>query len=213
MSSDWDKADLWRVWTLTPEELDRIMDLPARLRLGYAVQLKLYVWRGKFAAEPREVPDDAVDFIAKQIGADASEFLAVDWLKRTGRRDREDISAFLDVRRMKAADLSERSAWLESTDCPLVGTVLAMAAHIYGLRRDGGLKSPTADKIDRIARDARHRFEDSFFEPLCTALSPDAIKAMENSLERPDEATGFHGLKADPASVVQRIDFDQKLAA
>ena len=66
MATDWDQSDLWQVWTLAQVEIDWIMRKPARLRLGYAVQLKFYAWRGRFVENPRDVPDEAIEFVAQQ---------------------------------------------------------------------------------------------------------------------------------------------------
>eukprot|EP01033_Poteriospumella_lacustris_P014918 gene14918-10666_t len=201
MASDWDQSDLWQVWTLAQVEIDWIMRKPARLRLGYAVQLKFYVWRGRFVENLRDVPDAAVEFVAQQIGANTADFLAIDWPKRTGRRHREDIRAYLGVRKMTPSDVAELSAWLEGKVCPVGEGLPAMTAQVYAWCRDRALKSPTADKIDRLARAARHRFEDAFFLRLFGALNQDATTALQASLDIPDEVRGFHGLKADSGAV------------
>ena len=201
MATDWDQSDLWQVWTLAQVEIDWIMRKPARLRLGYAVQLKFYAWRGRFVENPRDVPDEAIEFVAQQIGANTADFLAVDWPKRTGRRHREDIRGYLGVRKMTPSDVAELSSWLEGKVCPVGEGLPAMTVQIYAWCRDRALKSPTADKVDRLARAARHRFEDAFFLRLFGALSQDATTAMQTSLDLPDEVQGFHGLKADSGAV------------
>ncbi|MFJ7062755.1 DUF4158 domain-containing protein [Streptomyces microflavus] len=45
-------------------------------RLGFAVQMKFLLWRGRFPKIRLELPRDAVEHVARQVGVDAGELAA-----------------------------------------------------------------------------------------------------------------------------------------
>jgi TnpA family transposase len=201
MNEDADLDAFWETWGLTRAELDFVMDKPARIRLGYAAQLKIYMSRGQFPERTSEIPATAAAYLAEQLGAGIDDLDAYDWSGRTGRRHRGEVLAHLGLGRFGAKDRAVLARWLESDVCRSGATTTSMAASVYGWCKARGVASPAAGETDRIVRSARRAFEDAFFQRVAAALGDDAVEAMEKSLEEPDAPGGFHDLKADPGGV------------
>ncbi|WTE38806.1 DUF4158 domain-containing protein [Streptomyces sp. NBC_01618] len=60
-------------------------------RLGFAVQLKFLTWRGRFPKMRLELPPDAVEHVAKQVGVAASELGFYDFTSRVAKRHRSEL--------------------------------------------------------------------------------------------------------------------------
>ncbi len=63
-------------FTLVGDELDLLRNKSGATRLGVAVLLKFVLWRGRFPPELRELPDDAVGQLARQVRVPAGELAA-----------------------------------------------------------------------------------------------------------------------------------------
>ncbi|MER5758852.1 DUF4158 domain-containing protein [Streptomyces sp. NPDC002082] len=60
-------------FTLSGDEVGWLRNKTGATRLGFAVQLKYLTWRGRFPRMRLELPPDAVEHVAKQVGIAASE--------------------------------------------------------------------------------------------------------------------------------------------
>jgi TnpA family transposase len=201
VQQDWDGAELSRWWSLNFNELALIETKPPRTRLGFAAQLKMYRLAGRFAERSGEIPQEPVSYLAEQLAAEMTDLHDYDWAGRTGRRHREEILAFLGVRRMTADDRNELDAWLERDICPKASPPAAMIEQVYLWCRDRGIQGPADGEVERLVRSARRAFEDAFLGRIASALNADTVAKMEASLTEPESATGFSGMKADPGRV------------
>ncbi|WP_373415044.1 DUF4158 domain-containing protein [Ensifer aridi] len=107
MQQNWDGAELARWWSLNFDELALIETKPLRTRLGFAAQMKMYRWAGRFIDHASEIPAEPVAYLAEQLSAGLTDLDGYDWAGRTGRRHREEILALLGLRRMTADDRAE----------------------------------------------------------------------------------------------------------
>ncbi len=64
-------------FTLVGDELDLLRNKSGATRLGFAVLLKFVLWRGRFPRALRELPDDAVAHLARQVRVPAGELAVV----------------------------------------------------------------------------------------------------------------------------------------
>ncbi len=54
-------------WTVLDDERDLIAGKRGPTRLGFALLLKFYTQHGRFPSGRSEFPDEAVDFVARQV--------------------------------------------------------------------------------------------------------------------------------------------------
>ncbi|WP_431324658.1 Tn3 family transposase [Rhizobium sp. YTU87027] len=201
MKRDWDGAELSRWWSLSFDELELIETKPPRTRLGFAAQLKMYRLAGRFAEHVGEVAAEPVAYLAEQLAAAPSDLEEYDWAGRTGRRHREEILAFLAIRRMTEDDRNDLATWLEAEICPKAMSVAAMVDEVCLWCRDRDIQTPAIGEVDRFTRSARRTFEGGFLQRIASVLSSDAAAKLEVSLTDADSPTGFNTMKADPGRV------------
>jgi hypothetical protein len=81
-------------FTLVGDELELLRNKSGATRLGFAVLLKFLLWHGRFPRALRELPDDAVAHLARQVRVSAGELAAFDLASRTAKRHRTEIRAY-----------------------------------------------------------------------------------------------------------------------
>lgn len=79
MARSLDLDELVEHWTLLDDEQELIAGKRGPTRLGFALLLKFYTRLGRFPRGRGELPDDAVEFVARQVG--------VEPVRLSGRRD------------------------------------------------------------------------------------------------------------------------------
>jgi len=99
-------------FTLVGDELDLLRNKSGATRLGFAVLLKFVLWRGRFPRALRELPDDAVGHLARQVRVPAGELAAFDLASRTAKRHRTEIRAYTGFRECSVTDADTLTAWL-----------------------------------------------------------------------------------------------------
>ncbi|SCF24067.1 protein of unknown function [Micromonospora echinospora] len=75
-------------FTLNGEETGWLRNKTGVTRLGFTVQLKFLLWRGRFPRMRLDLPTDAVERVARQVGVAAGELTAYDFTSRTAQRHR-----------------------------------------------------------------------------------------------------------------------------
>ncbi len=78
-------------FTLSGDEAGWVRNKSGATRLGFAVQLKFLTWRGRFPRMRLELPSDAVEHVAKQVGVAASELVFYDFTTRAAKRHRSEL--------------------------------------------------------------------------------------------------------------------------
>jgi len=83
MKRDWNADELVEHWTLLPGEKALLANKTGPTRLGFAVLLKFFQHEGCFPQGPQEVPAVIVEFLARQVGVDPSQWPGYRWQGRT----------------------------------------------------------------------------------------------------------------------------------
>ncbi len=65
-----DLDELVEHWTLLDDERELIAGKRGPTRLGFALLLKFYTQAGRFPGGRGELPDEAVEFVARQVGVE-----------------------------------------------------------------------------------------------------------------------------------------------
>jgi Domain of unknown function (DUF4158) len=81
-------------WTLIGEELTELAGKRGPTRLAFALMLKFHQLHGRFPRGRAELPDDAVEFVAKAVGVPAVELAAYEWDGRTSKYHRTQVRRF-----------------------------------------------------------------------------------------------------------------------
>ena len=120
--------------------------------LGFALLLKFYGRFGRFPHGRSELHDDAVEFVARQLGVDAGSVGFYEWSGRTLTRHRAEIRAHFGFRECTVTDADDIAGWLaggyaqEERRYELVRDVLLAEL------RSRSIEPPTPDRVERIVR-------------------------------------------------------------
>ena len=117
MARSLDLDELVEHWTVLDDERELIAGKRGPTRLGFALLLKFYTWAGRFPRDHGELADEAVAFVARQIGVDAAELGFYDWSGRTIEYYRAQIHAHLGFRECSVTDADKLTGWLAGNVC------------------------------------------------------------------------------------------------
>ena len=81
-------------------------------QLGFGLLLKFYGRFGRFPRGRGELHDDAVEFVARQLGVGAGSVGFYEWTGRTAIRHRAEIRAHFGFRECTVADADDLAGWL-----------------------------------------------------------------------------------------------------
>src|SRR6266704_2071815 len=95
--------DRW-IWTLLDDERELIAGKRGATRLGFALLLKFYTRLGRFPRGRGELPDQAVEFVARQVDVDPDELAFYEGTGRTIEYHRAQIRTHLGFRECSVGD-------------------------------------------------------------------------------------------------------------
>lgn len=152
-------GDLVEHWTLVGTERDLVAAKNYDTQLGFALLLKFYGRFGRFPRGRSELHDDAVEFVARQLGVSAGSVGLYEWSGRTIKRHRAEIRVHFGFRECTVADADELAGW--------VADGYAQEERRYELVRDAlvaelrsrSIEPPTPDRVERIVRSGLHQAE------------------------------------------------------
>ena len=104
MARSLDLDELVEHWTLLDDEQELIAGKRGPKRLGFALLLKFYTRLGQFPRGRGELPDEAVEFVARQVGVEPTELGFYEWAGRTIEYHRAQIRGHLGFRECSVAD-------------------------------------------------------------------------------------------------------------
>lgn len=107
-----DEDELIERWTLVSEELAQVAGKRGPTRLGFACLLKYFTVHGRFPRGRGELPDEAVAYLAHQVGVEAADLGFYEWSGRTFEYHRRQVRTFLGFRECTVADADKLTEWL-----------------------------------------------------------------------------------------------------
>jgi hypothetical protein len=181
-------------WTLVGDELDRARGKRGVNALAFALLLKFVIHFGRFPRGRSEIPDEAVEFVARQVGVPAGELGFYEWSGRSIERHRAEIRELLDYRECSLADQAAATDWLVEAVTQLEHRPELVRAELLGWCRERRREPPTSSRVDRIVRSALDRGEKLLVERV-TAMLPTEVRARLNALvfgvpDEPDTTDG-----------------------
>ena len=81
-------------------------------RLGFTLLFKFFQLEGRFPSGSQEIPSDAVQFVAQQVGVDPGTWKDYPWQGRSVEYHRASIRRYLGFREATVADTEALKAWL-----------------------------------------------------------------------------------------------------
>ncbi|WP_329416167.1 DUF4158 domain-containing protein [Nocardia vinacea] len=152
-----DQDELIDRWTLLGKEPDMVATKRGAAKLGFGLMLRFYTERGRFPRGRAEIPDAAVDYVARQVGVERTEIAFYDFTGRTSKAHRAQIRESLGFRECSVADAEEIVAWLVEHVTQRERSGERVREHLLARLREVKVEPPTAGRIERMVRSALHR--------------------------------------------------------
>jgi hypothetical protein len=186
MKRDWSADELVAQWILLPTELALLGNKSGATRLGFAVLLKFFQGEGCFPRHSQEIPGAAVEYVARQIGVPAAEWVHYNWDSRGAKYHRTQIRDLLGFHEATVEDGEALVVWLDEHVLQQDRQMDRLKASVIERCRVLRIEPPTPDRIDRLIRSAVHRHEERFSKTVLARLSADT-QAQLNDLVIPGE--------------------------
>jgi Domain of unknown function (DUF4158) len=196
-------------FTLNSDEAGWLRNKTGATRLGFAVQLKFLLWRRRFPRMRLELPPDAIEHVANQVGVAASELAFYDFTSRAAKRHR--------------SELRDLTGWHECTKTDQVKLISHLVdviwhderreeqvrAELLRQMRADLIEPPTAAQVDTIVRSALHHADERAVAEVAARLARaegctrrlDALVFTDPTAEQGDTAAEDDGTDQDEDDV------------
>jgi hypothetical protein len=194
----WSADELGDRWTLSPEDLGLLIDLPDTSKLGMAAQLACWRQSGCFPDEEADIAPAVVGHLAAQVGVEADVLEGYGWTGRSGRRHRRMILAYLAVADFDDAAEARFRRWLADDLLPREPSPAMLESEVSAWFARLRVSRPGTYRLDRLLRSAAAAHDDAALQVVAERLEaatrgrPDALLADDG------EGPAFARLAADP---------------
>lgn len=148
------------LFTLSGDEAGWLRNKTGATRLGFAVQLKFLTWRGRFPRMRLELPPDAVEHVAKQVGVAASELGFYDFTSRAAKRHRSELRDLTGWHECTRTDLVKLVSHLMDVIWHDERREEQVRAELLRQMRADLIEPPTAAQVNTIIRSALHQADE-----------------------------------------------------
>lgn len=189
-------------WTVLTDEQELLAGRRGATKLGFTLLLKFYTRHGRFPSGRSELPDEAIEFVARQVQVPGAELGLYEWSGRTIEFHRSQIRTHLGFRECGIADADKLTSWLAEGIAQRERVPELVRSELLTRCRFEHIEPPTSKRIDRIVRSALHLGEQAMVMRVTAQLQP-AIRLQLASLIVPS-ATNDDGADSD-MSLLTRI--------
>lgn len=173
-----EQDELIDAWTLVGDEPRLIGGKRGPTRLGFAILLRFYTERGPFPRGRAEIPDEAIAYVARQVGVERTDIAFYDWSGRTIEYHRAQIRQALGFRECTVADADALTWWLVDHVTQIERSGERVRQHLLAELRARKLEPPTPGRIDRIVGAGLSRGEDVLFDKVLSRLSTQVVAKL-----------------------------------
>src|SRR6266702_134361 len=145
-----DLDELVEHWTLLDDKRELIAGKRGATRLGFALLLKFYTRLGRFPRGRGELPDEAVEFVARQGDVDPDELAFYEWTGRTIEYHRAQIRTHLGFRECSVGDAEKLTEWLAVNVCEAERRPELVRDELLARCRAERIETPTARIAERV---------------------------------------------------------------
>lgn len=200
MKQQWHVDELIESWTLDPEDLELIGNKTGPTRLGFAVLLKFFDLEARFPTTSAEVPIEAVDFLARQVGTDLAEWGDYDWTGSSWKRHRRRIRIRFGFRGWAMTDTEQLTEVLTDTITRSGTDRGRLDEQVYTWCRSVKIEPPSLPQIDRFVGSAITVWENATANAVSDRLDAGTLASIDALFAESNRDT-LTELRADPGAV------------
>jgi len=200
-----DQDELIDRWTLVGEELGLVATKRGPAKLGFALMLRFYTEQGRFPRGRSEIPDESVEYVARQVVIDRTEIAFYDFAGRTSKAHRAQIRKELGFRECSVADADAMAEWLIEHVTQVERSAEVVREHLLAQCRVEKIEPPAAGRVDRVVASALHRGEELLFALVASRIDEQVRARMRALIAEGGEDDGpsavLSAIRADPGNV------------
>ncbi|MGW0003764.1 DUF4158 domain-containing protein [Nocardia grenadensis] len=201
-----DQDELIDCWTLVGDELELVSGKRGATRLGFALLLRFYTEWGRFPRGRAELPDDAVEYVARQVKVNPTDIAFYEWSGRTIEYHRAQIRKALGFRECSVADTEALTDWLIANVTQVERSPEVVREHVLAQCRVEKIEPPTSGRIDRMVASALHRGEELLFKLVDSRIDEQAKARMQaliadNGTDEEGGRSVLAAIRSDPGNV------------
>lgn len=140
-------------------------------RLGFALLLKFFTQYGRFPEGRSELPDEAVEFVARQVKVPASDLGFYEWSGSSPKYHRAQVRRHFGFRECSVADQEKLAEWLAAHVANAERDRDKVRAELFRRCRAERIEPPTPDRVTRIVRSALHKAEQKWFTVIASRIA------------------------------------------
>ncbi|WP_245547387.1 Tn3 family transposase [Nocardia brevicatena] len=194
-----DQDELIDRWTLVGDELKLVETKRGAAKLGFALMLRYYTEHGRFPRARSDIPDDAVEYVARQVAVARTEIAFYEFDGRTSKAHRAQVRKELGFRECSVADSEALTDWLIEHVTQSERAADAVREQFLAQCRVEKIEPPTSGRIDRVVASALHRGEELLFK-LVDSRIDEQVKARMRALIA-DTGEVLASIRSDPGNV------------
>jgi Domain of unknown function (DUF4158) len=161
-------------WTVLDDERELIAGKRGPTRLGFALLLKFFTRHGRFPAGRSELPDEAIEFVARQVKIPASGLGFYEWSGRTTEYHRSQVREHLGFRECSVADADKLTDWLAAHVAKAERNPDRVREELARRCRAERIEPPAPARVTRIVRSALHSAEEAWFTVIAARAGTEA---------------------------------------
>jgi len=165
-------------WTVLEDEQQLVAGKRGATRLGFALLLKFYTRSGRFPRGRSELPQEAVDFVARQMKVPAGDLGFYEWSGSTIEYHRAQIRQHLGYRECGVTDAERLTTWLVEHVTQAERSPERVREELLARCRLDRVEPPTGGRLDRIVRSALRLGEETLTGRVSARLKPAAREAI-----------------------------------
>lgn len=166
-----DLDELVEHWTVLDDERALVDAKHGGTRLGFALLLKHYTRHGRFPTGRTEIPDAAVEFVARQLRVPVMDIGAYEWTGRSIERHRAQIREHLGYSECSVADAQELTTWLARHVAERERRPERVRDELLARCRSERIEPPARARVERIVRSALHVSEEAVSSRVTSRLA------------------------------------------
>lgn len=181
-------------FTLNTDEVKWLRNKGGGTRLGFAVQLKFLTWRGRFPKTRLELPQDAVEHVAKQVGVASSALSSYDFADRTAQRHRTELRKLTGWHECSVTDQVKLTSHLVDAIWHDERREEQVRTELFKRMRHDLIEPPTPDQVTSVIRSAlRQADEQAVAEVAARLAAAEGCPRRLDALVSTDLPGGDHG--------------------